>query len=257
MKASVIIANYNGEKYIKKCLDSLKNQTTKDFEIIIFDDSSTDNSLKIIENYNKIKIKLIKNKRRTKFGCFNQINAYKKALNKSKGSIIFFLDSDDWFMPSKIKTILNVFKKKEKIDFVFDKPFVKSEEATFKLKKKKIISTYWSEFQPQSCISARRKKLKFVLNKIGIKSFPDVWLDFRIGIYSKFIEKNFYLLNKYLTVYRHSESNVSSKFKKYSKNWWRRRLESHNFFFHMISKNNKYVEKNMDYYFTRFINSIV
>ena len=42
---------------------------------IIFDDSSTDNSLKIIENYNKIKIKLIKNKRRTKFGCFNQINA--------------------------------------------------------------------------------------------------------------------------------------------------------------------------------------
>ena len=119
MKASVIIANYNGEKYIKKCLDSLKNQTTKDFEIIIFDDSSTDNSLKIIENYNKIKIKLIKNKRRTKFGCFNQINAYKKALNKSKGSIIFFLDSDDWFMPSKIKTILNVFKKKRKNRFCF------------------------------------------------------------------------------------------------------------------------------------------
>ena len=97
MKASVIIANYNGEKYIKKCLDYLKNQTTKDFEIIIFDDSSTDNSLKIIENYNKIKIKLIKNKRRTKFGCFNQINAYKKALNRDDGKSTILVEYGDYY----------------------------------------------------------------------------------------------------------------------------------------------------------------
>ena len=253
----MIIANYNGEKYIEKCLNSLNKQTHKNFEVIVFDDFSSDNSVKLIKNYKKINIKLIENKKRTKYGCYNQINAYKKALLKSKGNIIFFLDSDDWFMPNKIQTLLNEFKKRKKTNFIFDKPFIKSKNIIYKLNKQKILNSYWSEFQPQSCISARKKNLKIVFNKVGIKLFPDVWLDFRIGIYAKFIEKNFYLLNKYLTVYRQSETNISSKFKKYSKNWWKRRLDSHNFFFHIISKKNKNINKNLDYYFTKFINSFV
>ena len=48
---SVIIPNYNSEKWIKKCLDSVLNQTYKNYEVIIVDDISTDNSLKIIEKY--------------------------------------------------------------------------------------------------------------------------------------------------------------------------------------------------------------
>ena len=97
MKASVIIANFNGEKYIDQCIQSLQNQIFKDFEIIFFDDCSTDNSLKIVNKYKNIKI--IENKNHSSIGAFNQINAYKSAFQNSTGDIIFTLDSDDYFYP--------------------------------------------------------------------------------------------------------------------------------------------------------------
>ena len=56
---SVIINVYNDEKYIKKCLDCVVNQTYKDLEIIIVNDGSTDNTLKICESYKDPRIKII------------------------------------------------------------------------------------------------------------------------------------------------------------------------------------------------------
>ena len=52
-RISVIVPIYNSEKYIKKCLDSIINQTFKEFDIVLVNDGSTDNSLSIIENYKK------------------------------------------------------------------------------------------------------------------------------------------------------------------------------------------------------------
>ena len=99
MKASVLIANFNGENFIDQCIQSLKNQSFSDFEIIFFDDCSTDSSLKIVKKYKNLKI--IENKNRSSVGAFNQINAYKRAFQKSTGDIIFTLDSDD-FYPEKL-----------------------------------------------------------------------------------------------------------------------------------------------------------
>ena len=84
-----------------------------------------------------------------------------------------------------------------------------------------------------------------------------MWLDFRISVYAKYIDKNFFLLNKFLTVYRQTKKNVSSEFRKYSKKWWKRRLESHYFLQYMILKTNKNITKNADYYFTKIINSFI
>ena len=53
MKYSVIVVNYNNEKYLNKCLDSIMNQTYKNFELIIVDDGSTDGSRDIINTYRK------------------------------------------------------------------------------------------------------------------------------------------------------------------------------------------------------------
>ena len=86
---SIIIANYNNEVYLKKCLDSVLNQKYKKIEVIVIDDYSNDNSLNILNKY-KNSIKIIKNKKKTKFGSFNQINAYQLGFKKSKGKIIFF-----------------------------------------------------------------------------------------------------------------------------------------------------------------------
>lgn len=89
---SVIIPVYNSEKYLKKCLDSLLNQTFKNFEIICVNDGSVDNSLKILEEY-KLKdnrIVLINSKNEGPGSARN------KALDVAKGRYIIFVDSDDW-----------------------------------------------------------------------------------------------------------------------------------------------------------------
>ena len=88
LKVSVLIANYNNEQYIEDCIDSIKQQSYDNIEIIFHDDLSSDDSIKKINEYKNIKV--IKNKKRGKYGSFNQINAYKRAFKKSSGDIIFF-----------------------------------------------------------------------------------------------------------------------------------------------------------------------
>ena len=60
---SILITNYNKDKFLTKCLYSIKNQNYNNYEVIIFDDCSTDNSLNIIRKFKKVR--LIKNKKRT------------------------------------------------------------------------------------------------------------------------------------------------------------------------------------------------
>jgi len=64
---SVLIANYNSEKYIKRCLNSLSRQKFKKFEVIFFDDRSTDKSIEFVKKFkNKLNIKIIKNYKKKK-----------------------------------------------------------------------------------------------------------------------------------------------------------------------------------------------
>ena len=53
---SILITNYNKDKFLRNCLKSLKNQNFKNYEVIIFDDCSTDNSLNIIRSFSKFKL---------------------------------------------------------------------------------------------------------------------------------------------------------------------------------------------------------
>ena len=92
IKISVIIPIYNGGKYMNYSLRSIQNQKMKDIEIIIIDDNSKDDSLKIIQNYmkNDKRIKLIKNKENRRILFSKSIGA----LN-SKGEFIIEIDQDD------------------------------------------------------------------------------------------------------------------------------------------------------------------
>ncbi len=101
-KFSIIIPVYNTEKYFNKCLDSVINQSYKDYEVIIINDGSTDSSEDIINNYskenNKIKYYFKKN------GGLSSARNY--GVSKSKGEYIIFLDSDD-YLDKNILRVLN------------------------------------------------------------------------------------------------------------------------------------------------------
>ncbi len=138
IKASVLIINYNNEKYISECINSIKNQSyKKKIEIIFHDDNSTDKSLNVIKKYKNIKI--IQNKSRLKQGSYNQIAAIKRSFALSEGKIIFLLDSDDCFTKDKVKKILKIFNRKKNLNIVYDLPIEKrlSNLKKIILKKKK------------------------------------------------------------------------------------------------------------------------
>ena len=78
-------------------------------------------------------------------------------------------------------------------------------------------------------------------------------MDFRIAIYQEYLAKNFFVLDENLTIYRKSDNNASAKFRKFSKNWWKRRLDAHNYVKLFFKKNNLNYRKNFDYYLTKLI----
>ena len=256
IKASVLIANYNNQKHINECLKSLLKQNYKNFEIIFHDDCSVDNSIIKVKKFKNVKI--ISNKKRGKYGSFNQITAYERAFKYSRGEIIFLLDSDDYFSYQKIKNIINTFNKNNKIKVIYDLPIIiNNKEKKIIKNKKKIINNFWPYIPPQSCISIRRKDFKRIIKKIKIKNFYDIWIDFRLGIYLIYIEKNFFILEKNLTYYRQNNYSVSSNFKFLSANWWSRRMQAHNYVKFFFKKNKIIYKKNFDYYLTKLFISIL
>ena len=249
---SVLIANYNNERYLTECIDSIKKQIYQNIEIIIHDDASSDNSVKKISKYKNIKI--IRNKKRGKYGSYNQMNAYYRAFKKSKGKILFLLDSDDFFKKNKIKFITNFFIKNKQISSLFDLPIYKyKNELKFIKNKNFFFSNYWPYIPPQSCIVIKRDDFIKMFRKINFNLFPDIWMDFRIGLYLRYIKKDFNILDKNLTYYRQSQGMISSNFKFLSFAWWRRRKQAHDYVQYFFDKNRINHAKNLDYLLTNFI----
>ena len=105
-KVSVIIPVYNTEKYLRKCLDSVVNQTLKDLEIICIDDGSTDSSLQILKEYARKDSRIVIIKQRNKHAGVARNNGLKIA----KGEFIHFLDSDDWLELNAYEKLYDIIK---------------------------------------------------------------------------------------------------------------------------------------------------
>ena len=255
MKASIVIANYNNSKFIDECIWSLNNQTYRNLEIVFFDDNSSDNSLEVIKKFKNIKI--IENKTQTEFGSFNQMNAFKKSIQSSTGDIIFLLDSDDFFRKDKIEKVVNFFLKNKNENILFDFPIIKkNDKEIFQKKKINFYKTYWGYIHPTSCISIRRSYYDKLFDKVIDNKFSDIWLDLRILLFSKYLD-NYNVINDNLTFYRQFEGNESSKFKKFSKSWWKRRSLAHDYFLNFKTVNNIKISKNLDFYISKLINKFL
>ena len=116
-----------------------------------------------------------------------------------------------------------------------------------------LFKTYWPYIHPTSCISVKRDCFNKLIKFISIKDFTDVWIDLRICLFSKYILKESHVLNENLTFYRKTSSNISSKFVKFSKNWWKRRRQSHQFFQKFAEDNKLTFSKNFDFFLTKII----
>lgn len=116
MKFSVIVPVYNAEKYLHKLVESVLQQTYKDYELILVDDGSTDGSYALMKQYAK---------------RYDQIKAYTKentgpgmtrkfGFEKATGDLLFFVDSDDWITNSTVlEEIHNTFIKHSTVDVLF------------------------------------------------------------------------------------------------------------------------------------------
>jgi glycosyltransferase involved in cell wall biosynthesis len=110
---SVLVPNYNYARYIGESLDSALSQTYPNFEVIVCDDGSKDNSCEVIESYTQkdSRIKLI---RKPNGGVATALNA---AYRESKGQIICILDADDVWIDNKLQKVVEVFRSDPKSGF--------------------------------------------------------------------------------------------------------------------------------------------
>jgi glycosyltransferase involved in cell wall biosynthesis len=257
-KVSVLIVNYNNSFFLRRCIESVEKQKYKNKEIIVVDDQSSDNSLNVLKEFKKIIV--IKNKKKkTYIGSYDQINAYKIALNNSLGEIIFFLDSDDFFTKNKINTVVRYFLNNKNDNIVMDKPIIffnKTKKFKFIKRRRATSLIPWPRFSPQSCISIRREYLLKIYRTISIKKFPTIWFDFRIIIFTFIKYKKIPAINKFLTFYQQSENSASTVYKLFSKKWWLRRNEAHDYFNYINKKINKKKYYSLDFFFTKYFNSL-
>lgn len=95
---TIIIPCYNSSAFVSKAVDSILNQTYNNLEIILIDDASTDDTLKILKSFKDPRIKLLEFLENTK-----KIGAVNEALKIAKGDFIAFQDSDDYSEPRRIE----------------------------------------------------------------------------------------------------------------------------------------------------------
>lgn len=111
---SVVVATYNGEKYITEQLDSILNQLSKSDEVVISDDGSNDNTLNIIKKYqkNNPNIILLDGPRQ------GVIKNFQFGIENCHGDIIFLADQDDIWLPNKVQRVVSIFDSDSSISCV-------------------------------------------------------------------------------------------------------------------------------------------
>lgn len=162
---SVIISMYNAAEYIGECLDSLLIQTLQDFEVIVVDDCSIDNSVAIVNSYKEKfgkRLILSKTKKNSGSGAMPRNIGFRYA----HGEYVIFLDSDDFLLGSALETLYNAAKE-------YDAEVVYS-------------SNYYNMSTP-NCINLYRDGFGRNLFKVGIEDKTTLTVNNRDKIFQEFI----------------------------------------------------------------------
>ena len=224
---SIVITVYNKADFIKNTINSVLNQTYKNFEIIVVNDGSTDASENIIRSIEDSRIKLINTKNQ------GASNARNTGINASKHTYIASLDGDDiWHRNylSQITEAINEFPKEKIFATAVSQQYgAKIKNATYSFKQEKTLEVhnYFKSSRKFSLLTSSSVIFhKSILNKTGLYDptiisgqDTDMWI--RFGMYYKVV-----FINKPLVIYKHIASSLSNtkfelknkpKFNKYFK----------------------------------------
>ncbi|WP_223608958.1 glycosyltransferase [Chryseobacterium sp. OSA05B] len=124
MKFSILIANYNNGKFFQTCYDSIIAQTYDNWEAVILDDSSTDDSLEVIKQIigNDFRFKIYENAENSGVGVTKS-----KLIEFATGDICGFVDPDDAITPNALLSSIEIFRKNKEVVLTYSK-FVKCDE---------------------------------------------------------------------------------------------------------------------------------
>ena len=126
---SIILNCYNGSQYLKEALNSIQNQSYKNWELIFWDNQSKDKSKEILKSFKNKKFKYFLSKKHTSLYAARNL-----AISKAKGKFISFIDSDDTWESDKLKKQIKFFKEKN-VAVVYGNSWIRREETN----KKKIF----------------------------------------------------------------------------------------------------------------------
>ncbi|MDD3594284.1 MAG: glycosyltransferase [Candidatus Gastranaerophilales bacterium] len=222
MKISFITASYNYQDYIAETINSVIAQTYEDWELIIVDDGSKDNSVNLIKEFcaKNPKIKLFTHQNNENKGLVETI---KLGLSKAQGEFVAFLESDDYIAPDYIEKKLAVLNQYPDVKFIFnDIEMFGNQEKINEMKKyfEKLYGVFDKVTEPVriykyfffynfvptfSCVMVNRNVLMECNFDSPIKAWVDWWLWAQISF-----ENDFYFLKEKLTFWRmHQTSYIN------------------------------------------------
>ena len=211
---SVILNCHNSANFLKKSISSVVDQSYKKWELIIFDNCSKDNTKIEIKKYlNNKKIRYFRSNK-----LLNLYNARNLAIKKSKGSLITFVDADDWWTKNKLKIQVEFMEKNKNQNIIYSNLFLfyDKKNITKIFSKKKLYNGLITQelldnFKMPILTTMIRKKI-FLKNRFDEKY--NIIGDFDLFIRISLKEKIF-SIQKPLAYYRVHDANMTKKKNKF------------------------------------------
>lgn len=212
---SILCCSYNHEKYIEQTIKSILNQTFQNFEIIVVDDHSNDNTLSVLQQFNDTRLKIFTKE-------FNQgiNNSINMALKNVKGEYIVFFGTDDVMEPDFLELIHKTFLETQ-TDVIYSplkiidcEGNLKKEKGKIEIIKLPVDKTKYEilneMFLKNNCLTspgmAVRTKVfkKYMPYDEGIINNQDYYIHVNL-----LLENNIYILNEAKILYRHDDKHKS------------------------------------------------
>ena len=246
-EVTVIVPVYNSEKYIKKCIESILNQTFKKFELLIINDGSKDNSQKIIEEYQKKDPERIVIVNQENKGVSRTRN---EAIKMANGKYLMFIDNDDYIDKDYRETFVNAIKEND-LDVVLGGYRRPNEEGKV-IKELHLKDEEWSKFMIFAPWAKIYKKEYLINNDITFLPV-NIGEDVYFNIQAMFLSEKIKIIDYVGYNWFFNTKSVSNTVQKNIKNLQVYDLLNKCYY---VIKEKKILEKNyeiMEMYFIRYI----